>query len=145
MKRDNKQSGFSLIELLLVVVVIGIVAAIAVPGYQKSKRSAENGSTFANLRVIGSTQVVYFSQNNRFGTLPQLQGLLNNGLGTTVVDKVFRGTYVFELVNPTNPADLATEYTITATRSIPGEPLTVYEINQTGKITQLLPAGAPIN
>lgn len=145
MKSRKKESGFSLIELLLVVVVIGIVAAVAVPAYQKSRRAAENGSTFAQLRVIGSTQVTHFSQNSRFGTLPELQGILNNSLGTTIVDKVFRGTYVYELSHPTDPADLATEYTITATRSIPGEAIYMYEINQAGKITQVLPAGAPEN
>ncbi len=144
MKSFRNENGFSLIELLLVVVIIGIVAAIAVPAYQKSRRAAENGSTFAVMRTIGSTQVGFFSQNNRFGTLPELQGTLNNSLGTTVVDKVFRGTYVFEM-NPASPTpnDLATEYVITATRSIPGETIYKYEINQSGKITRILPAGSP--
>ena len=143
MKRDKKESGFSLIELLLVVVVIGIIAAVAIPAYQKSKQAAENGSTFAIMRTIGSTQVTFFSQNNRFGTLPELQKILNNSIGTTVVDKVFRGTYVYELAS--DPVDLPTEYVITATRSIPGETVFTYEINQAGKIRQVLPAGAPEN
>lgn len=145
MRSLKKDSGFSLIELLIVVVVIGIVAAISIPAYQKGKWAAENGSTFATMRTIGSTQVAFYTQNSRFGTLPELQRVLNNSLGTTVVDKVFRGTYVFEQLPPVPPADLSTEYVITATRSISGEPTYRYQIDQSGKITQVLPVGAPEN
>jgi len=142
--KSNK--GFSLIELLLVCVIVGIIAAVAIPGYQKSRRAAENGTTFANLRTISSTQATFYSQNNRFAKLGELQNILGNSLGTTVGDKVFRGSYTFEM-NPPVPTDaeLSLEYVISASRQLPGEELFRYEVSQTGRIVQVRPVGAPVN
>src|SRR5688572_31191448 len=86
----HNESGFSLIELILVVTIIGIVAAIAVPAFQKGMTAAENGSSFATLRVISSTQVNFFAQNGRFGRLTELQRVLNGALGTTVDPNILR-------------------------------------------------------
>jgi len=135
----QKNAGFSLVELLLVVVIIGIIAALAVPALQKGIRSAENGTTFATMRTISSTQVSFFSQNNRFGRLTELQQILSNGLGTTAGEKVIRGNYIFEM-NPLAPVDaeLGREYTITATRG-GADTIYKYELTHTGEIVQILP------
>jgi len=140
MESKGNQTGFSIIELLLVVVIVGIIAAMAVPAYQRGIRAAENGTTFATLRTISSTQVSYFSQNSRFGRLPELQVLANNGFGTTTGDKIVRGRYVFEMT-PVTPTDgeLASEYIITATRSSSDDVVYKYELTQSGKVTQILP------
>ncbi|HJS51311.1 MAG TPA: prepilin-type N-terminal cleavage/methylation domain-containing protein [Pyrinomonadaceae bacterium] len=134
------ESGFSLIELILVVTIIAIVAAIAVPAFQKGMTAAENGSSFATLRVISSTQVNFFAQNGRFGRLTELQRVLNGALGTTVDPNVLRGKYIFEM-NPATPTDeeLKNEFTITATRSIAGDITYKYELTHTGEIVQILP------
>ena len=139
MVNRTAQKGFSLIELLLVVVVIGIVAALAVPALQKGIRAAENGSTFAVMRSISSSQVMFFSQNNRFAKLGELQQMMGNGIGVTTGDTVVRGPYVFELTTPDD--QLGTSYTITATRTTVNETVYKYELNQSGKIRRLLPAG----
>lgn len=143
MKHSTNQKGFSLIELLLVVVIVGIIAALAVPALQKGIRSAENGTTFATMRSIASSQVNFYSQNNRFGTLPELQQMMGNGIGVTTGDRVVRGRYVFEMspVAPT-PSELSDGYTISAARSVSDDVVYRYELNQSGKITQIQPAGA---
>lgn len=138
--KEQKNAGFSLVELLCVCAIIGIISALAVPALQKGMRAAENGTTFATMRTISSTQVNFFSQNNRFGRLTELQSVLSNGIGTTAGDKVIRGKYIFEM-NPAAPTDseLSREYTITATRSSSDDAIYKYELTHTGEIVQILP------
>jgi prepilin-type N-terminal cleavage/methylation domain-containing protein len=140
MRANNNESGFSLIELLLVVVIIGIVAAIAVPAYQKGMRAAENGSIFATLRIINSTQVTFYSQNSRFGRLTELNPIVGNGLGAVVGDRLVRRSHIFEM-SPLVPTDaeLKNEYKITATRAFSDATIRRYELTQTGEITQVFP------
>jgi prepilin-type N-terminal cleavage/methylation domain-containing protein len=143
---NKKESGFSLIEVLLVVVIIGIVAAMAVPAYQKGMWAAENGSAFSTLRTINSTQLSFYTQNNRYARLDEINKALGNGVGTIVGDKLVRGRYVFEMT-PSAPTDaeLKTEFVISATRDVSGETVYKYELDQTGRIVQILPVGAQQN
>ena len=136
----RNEGGFSLIELLLVVAIICIVAAIAVPAFQKGLWAAENGRAVATMRTINSTQVAFYSQNNRFGRLKELQPMVGNGLGTTVGEKVVRGGYLFEM-DPVLPSDeeLKTEFSVSATRSITGDTTYMYKLTHTGEIEQILP------
>lgn len=138
--KNGNENGFSLIELLLVVAIIGIIAAIAVPALQKGIRAAENGTTFATLRTINSTQVGFFSNNNRFGRLTELNPLVGNGLGAVVGDRIVRRNHIFEMT-PLVPTDddLRNEFTITATRAIGDNTIYKYELTQSGEIVQILP------
>ena len=71
----NKQKGFSLIELLIVVAIILIIAAIAIPNLIRSKMAANEASAVATLRTINTSEVVYSSTYSTaavFGTLAQL-------------------------------------------------------------------------
>lgn len=73
MKR--KQKGFSLIELLIVVAIILIIAAIAIPNLIRAKMQANEASAVATLRTINTAEVVYsttYSIPSVFGTLAQL-------------------------------------------------------------------------
>jgi prepilin-type N-terminal cleavage/methylation domain-containing protein len=134
------ESGFSLIELLIVVVIIGVIAALAVPAFQKGIRAAENGTTFGTMRAIASTEISFFSQNNRFARLTELQEIMGNAIGTTAGERVIRGRYIFEM-NPISPTDaeLSSSFTMTATKNVTDDTIYKYELTHTGEIIQILP------
>ena len=68
-----KQKGFSLIELLIVVAIILIIAAIAIPNLIRSKMAANESSAVASLRTINTSEVTY--QNTYPGTFAALSSL----------------------------------------------------------------------
>lgn len=59
--RTKKERGFSLIELLIVVAVILVLAAIAIPNFIKSKMRANESAAVQNLRMITTANVVYLT------------------------------------------------------------------------------------
>jgi len=138
---NNKQSGFSLIELLLVLVIISVLATITFPFLYSAKHAAENGNAYASMRTISSSQVSYFSQNGRFARLDELNNAQASALGTVAGTELTRGKFTFQM-SPITPTDtqLRNGYTIIATKAVAGSELPyVIRLNQTGYIEPVFP------
>jgi len=114
MKR-RKQSGFSLIELLIVIAVILIIAAIAIPNLMASRMAANESSAVQQTRAITTAEVVYSTQYN-IGFASQLSYL---GDGGSICSTKSGYIFNYTALNP----DVSTYYqsfTLNANPSNPG-------------------------
>jgi len=75
MKRNQK--GFTLVELMVVVLIIAILVAIAIPLYTKSQENAQRSACKANLRTLMGSIAQYMSENETYPA--ELKNLADEG------------------------------------------------------------------
>ena len=81
--RLNKDEGFTLIELMVVVLIIAILVAIAIPTFLGQRKNAQDSAAKSNVRNALATEKAYFSVNQEFtATEAELAAIEPNLFGT---------------------------------------------------------------
>lgn len=132
---SRKQKGFSLIELLIVVAIILIIAAIAIPNLLRAKMAANESSAVGSLRSINTASVSFSSNYPSIGFAPTMAALggispcttalttaaclIDNTLATAITAGTAKSGYFFTYA-PVTAAGMNTAYSNLATPSNQG-------------------------
>jgi type IV pilus assembly protein PilA len=134
----DRQKGFSLIELLIVVAIILIIAAIAIPNLLRSKMAANEASAVASMRTYNTSIISY---ENLYATTPAALSnlgpastpsstsadLVDNLLGSGTVPQKSGYSFTYTQTN-------STQYTIVATPVSPSTGQRLFYTDQSGVI-----------
>ncbi len=101
MQPHKSQQGFSLIELMIVVAVIGIIVAIAVPNLMASRRAANEANAISAMRTLSTAQVNYWFTfgAGSYATLEQLaaERVIDSKLANATDAANARSGYIYGL------------------------------------------------
>jgi prepilin-type N-terminal cleavage/methylation domain-containing protein len=151
----SRHAGFSLVEVLLVVMVVLIIAAIAIPNLLHGKMRANEAAAVASMQTIHTAEVMYFNAYPEIGYASSLAPLGTNGTdcekptsknACLIMDDVLtsglKSGYVFEIVGDGNKPTAAYTASASPASSVSGR--CAMAANQSGDMHFFVP-GATVN
>jgi prepilin-type N-terminal cleavage/methylation domain-containing protein len=125
-KRMKDQKGFTLIELMIVVAIIGILAAVAIPNFLRYQAKSKQSEARVLLSGIYTSQVAYFAENNLYGDSEATIGFAPASTPKYYTTRNFTSTDAY-----------ATNFTVTACANIDGEAgVDVWTVDDTSREPQ---------
>ncbi len=121
LQNRNSKSGFSLVELLIVVAIILIIGAIAIPNLIRSKMAANETSAVGSCRTITTAQATYASKHPKSGFACDLNTLGSVGYIDATLAAGSKSGYAFALLDCKRDKGLVVGYTWVANPTRPGE------------------------
>lgn len=130
---------------MLVVLICGMLSAIAIPSMLKSRDAAELVTVAAGLRTVHTNQIMYRSQRGRFARLAELNSFAGNTMGSTVGTTVVTKKWVYMMMPAPTDATLRSTYQIIAVRTYNGVIDAQFSIAQDGAVQTWISPGPAAN
>jgi prepilin-type N-terminal cleavage/methylation domain-containing protein len=97
--KANRTAGFTLVEIMIVVAIIGLLAAIAIPNFVKARENAQLNAIFNNLRIIEAAKDQWALETKKgtgdaVASLVTISDYLKGGTVKSVVGEIYDPTYI---------------------------------------------------
>jgi prepilin-type N-terminal cleavage/methylation domain-containing protein len=128
----DQKKGFTLIEILVTVLILGVLAAVAIPGFTKARAKAEKNQAIAYLRTVRTSMRMYYGKWKTYVPLAN-----TSAIKTVLGAETKAANYNFDVATPTSST-----FTATATRSSDSKKVTLNQDGTWGGDAGMPPSGS---